>query len=424
MAIQTLLLRGTMLLFLQFPMLSGHVVEAAEPSAREPILLQNLLRSAVAHNPEIQAARQQWEAASHRIPQARALDDPSLSVQWWNTPESLNLGQSQNTIIGLSQKLPFPGKLALKEDVASRSARIAELALLAKERDITARLKRGYYELWYAHKAIQIHHEQISLLSTFLESALAKFRTGKGSQTDVLKAQVELSTVHQQLPVLEQRRETAEGAVNTLINQDPRTPLGQPQEPSAVRFDKDLDELFRAAATTRPEVQAAGLTIERNERAHALAQRQYYPDVTVGVQRFQNYQAQDGFGAMIGVNLPFSFWSKPKYDAGVQEAAASVAAARADLQSWENLTKFQIRDVLAKVRAAWEVGVLYRTTVLPQARGSLASARAAYRTGRTDFLNLLEADRAVRDFELASARALADWQQRIAELEQVVGADF
>jgi outer membrane protein, heavy metal efflux system len=400
------------------------VAFAEDPVALKTLDLSGVISEALAQNPEIVAARQQWEAATKRVPQARSLEDPTVSVQWWNTPESFNLGQAQNTIIGLSQKFPFPGKLALNEEVASRSADITEQALRAKERDLIARVKQGYYDLFLAHKAIQIHHEEIDLLTQFLEITMAKFRTGKGSQVDVLKAQVELSTLHQQLPVLEQRRETAQAKINTLQNKDPRTPLGLPDEPRVERFTKDLDELFQIAAEARPEVKAAGLALQRNEHARALAHRQYYPDVTVAVQRFQNFQARDGFGAIMGINLPFAFWTKPKYDAGVQEASAAVAAARADLQAQENLTRFQIRDLLAKVRASWEVGVLYRTTVLPQAEESLASARAGYRTGRTDFLNLIEADRALREFQLAYYRALVDWQLRVAELEQVVGRDL
>src|SRR5437763_5121041 len=77
------------------------------------LTLPELIQEALAKNPEIQAARKQWEASASRIAQARSLDDPTLQVQWWNAPESFNLGRSQNTIIGLSQKFPFPGKLSL-----------------------------------------------------------------------------------------------------------------------------------------------------------------------------------------------------------------------------------------------------------------------------------------------------------------------
>jgi len=397
---------------------------AADQSPREILALPDLIKEALARNPEIQAARQQWEAASKRVTQARSLDDPTLQVQWWNFPEGFNLGQAENTIIGLSQKFPFPGKLALKGEVASRSADMTEQALRAKERDLIARLKQAYYDLYLAHKAIQIHHEQIDLLKQFFEIANAKFRTGKGSQVDVLKAQVELSTLYQQLPVLEQRRDTAGAKLNTLLDRDPRFPLEVPQGPRDGRFDKDLEDLYQIAVNARPELKAGGLAVQRNERSRALALREYLPDLNVAFQRFQNFQARDGFGAVVSINMPFAFWTKPKYDAAVQEASAAVAAARADLHTAENLTRFQIRDLLAKVRANWEVAVLYRTTVLPQAEQGVEAARAGYRAGKTGFLDLIETERALRGFQLEYYRALVEREQRLAELEQAVGTDL
>jgi len=400
------------------------VAHAVDQNPPEPLVLSDLIQEALARNPEIVAARQQREASLQRIPQARSLEDPTLSVHWWNFPQSFNLGRADNTIIGLSQKFPFPGKLALREAVASRSAEVTEQALRAKERDLIARVKQAYYDLFLAQKAIQIHHEQIDLLKQFVEIATAKFRAGTGSQVDVLKAQVELSSLHQQLPVLEQGRDTAQAKLNQLLDRDPRFPLASPQPPGEGRFDKDLDDLYQVATTARPELKAADLEVQRNVQSHALAQRQYYPDFDVAFQRFQNFQANDGFGAYLGMTLPFAFWTKPKYDAAVQEAAAAIAVARADLQTLENVTRFQIRDLLAKVRASWEVAVLYKTTVLPQAQQGVEAARAGYRTGRTGFLDLIEADRAWRGFQLEFYRALVEREHRLAELEQVIGADL
>jgi outer membrane protein TolC len=391
---------------------------------RNRLVLPELIQEVLARNPELVAARKQWEAATNRIAQARSLDDPTLSVELFNAPQTFNVTRTENTIFGLSQNLPFPGKLALKGDVASRSAEMMEQAVRAKERDLIARLKQVYYDLFLAQKAIQIHHEQIDLLQQFFEIANAKFRAGKGSQVDVLKAQVELSTLHQQLPVLEQGRNTAQGMLNQLLDRDPRFPLAPPQAPREGQFDQDLEDLYLAATTTRPELKAAELAVQRNEQSHALAQRQYYPDFNVAFRRFQNFQANDGFGAFVAMSIPFAFWTKPKYDAGVQEAAAAVAVTRAEQRTLENLTRFQIRDLLAKLRASWEVAVLYRTTVLPQAEQGVKAARAGYRTGRTGFLDLIEADRAWRGFQLEYYRALVEREHRLAELEQVIGADL
>ena len=401
-----------------------HVAYAIDQVTQPALMLPALIQEALARNPELQATRKQWEAATNRITQVRSLDDPTLFVELFNAPKTFNVTQTQNSIFGLSQSFPFPGKLALKGEIASRSAEMTEQSVRAKERELIARLKQVYYDLFLADKAIQIHHEQINLLKQFFEIANAKFRAGKGTQVDVLKAQVELSVLHEKLPVLEQRQQTAQAMLNTLLDRDPRFPLASPQPPHEGRFDLDLEDLYRMAATARPELKAAELALQRNEQSYALAQRQYYPDFNVSFRRFQNYQADDGFGAYVAMSIPFSPWTKPKYDAAAQEAAAASAAARANLHTLENMTRFQIRDLLARVRASWEVAVLYRTTVLPQAELGVEAARIGYQVGKTNFLDLLDADRAWRGFQLEYYRALVEREHRLAELEQVIGSDL
>lgn len=401
-----------------------HIAHAVDQAAQPTLELPELIQEALARNPEIVAARQQWKAAKNRITQVQSLDDPTVSVELFNAPKTFNVTRTENSIFGLSQSIPFPGKLALKGEIASRSAEMTEQAVRAKERELIARLKQDYYQLFLAHKAIHIHLEQIDLLKQFFEIANAKFRAGNGSQVDVLKAQVELSLLHQNLPVLEQRRETAQAMLNTLLDRDPRFPLAPPQAPREELFDLGLEDLYQEATTAKPELKAAELAVQRSEQSRALAQRLYYPDFNVSLRRFVNFQAEDGFGAYVAMSIPFSFWTKAKYDAGVEETAAAIAAARADLHTLENITRFHIRDLLAKVRASWEVAVLYRTTVLPQAEQGVAAARAGYRAGKTGFLDLIEANRAWRGFQLEYYRALVERENRLAELEQVIGTDL
>ena len=419
-----ILLLAITVLSMTFAIYGRHVVHAVEQTAQPSLVLPDLISEALARNPELAAARKQWEAATNRIAQARSLDDPTLSVHLWNFPQTFNVTRADNSIFGLSQNFPFPGKLALKGEVAIRSAEMTEQALHGKERELVVRLKQAYYDLFLAHKAIQIHHEQVELLRQFVEIATAKFRTGKGSQADVLKAQVELSVLHQQRPVLEQRRETAAALLNTLLDRDPLSPLGLPQEPTLRSLNATIDDLHSLALGARPELKAAELAVQQSEQSRALAQRQYYPDFNVQFQRFQNFQANDGFGAYVAMTIPFSFWTKPKYDAGVQEAAASVAAARAQQHQLENLTRFQVNDLLAKVRASEQVARLYHTTILPQAVQNLEAARAGYRVGTGGFLDLIDTQRAWRGFQHEYYRALVEREHRLAELEQVIGADL
>jgi outer membrane protein, heavy metal efflux system len=401
----------------------GILPAEAAPSA-ETLRVDALITEALKQNPEIEAARQRWRAAQERAPQARALDDPEVKIEWWNTPENLDIARTPNTIFGLSQRFPFPGKLGLKESLAVKEADMAASLLRAKEREVTSQVKSAYYEVFLAHKAIEIHHQQIDILKDFFAIANARFRVGKGGQVDVLKATVELSKLFNELPVLEQQRESAKAKLNVILNRAPQSPLAEPVEPAGPRTRQPLDELHQLAIQNRPELRALDIEIARSQTAIALAQKQYYPDFNVMVSRFQNFEARDGFGAMVTMSLPFSFWTKPKYDAGVREATATKDSAKAAFQVLKNQVLFEVKDLLVKIEAAEKLMTLYKTTIIPQARQTLESARANYQTGKLEFLSLLDAERALKDFQLEYYRALTTFEQRMAELERAVGMDL
>ena len=396
----------------------------AEPPANTIMELGPLVQEAIQRNPEIAATQEQVHVLKERVPQARALDDPEVKVQLWNTPESLNVTKTATTIYGLAQRFPVPGLLSQKEEVAVREADQAEHRLSAKIQEITSVVTTAYYELFYAHSALAIHHEQVNLLRQFFEIANAKFKVGKGTQVDVLRAQVELSKLFQHLPILEQRRESAQAHLNTLLDRDPLHPLGIPRTPLAQGMPYSLDTLLEKALRVRPEIQEADMAVAQFRSATKLAKLQYFPHLWVELQRWQNYNADNGFGGNVTLNIPFSFWTKSKYDAGVREAAAQVAAAQARKRTLENLTRFEIKDLVTQIQATQQVITLFTTTVLPQAKQTLKAAHAGYRTDRTDFLDLIDAERALIGYQLDYFRALVDREHQVAQLQRVVGKEL
>ena len=401
----------------------GILLAGAAPAA-EPLRLDAVVAEALKQNPEIEAARHRWKAAQERAPQAAALDDPEAKIEFWNTPENLDITRTGNTIFGLSQRFPYPGKLGLKERVAVQEAEMALSLLRAKEREVAAAVKTVFFELFFAHKAIEVHHQQIDILKDFFAVANARFRAGKGAQVDVLKASVELSKLFNELPVLEQQRESAKAKLNVLLNRAPQSSLAEPLEPAGPRARRALEDLQQMAIQNRPELRTLDIEIARSQTAIALAQKQYYPDFNIMVSRFQNFGARDGFGGMVTMSLPFSFWTKPKYDAGVREAAANEDAAKATYEALKNQVLFEVKDLLVKTDATEQLITLYKTTIIPQAQQMLESARANYQTGKVEFLTLLDAERALRDFQLEYYRALTTFEQRMAELERAVGTNL
>ncbi len=92
-------------------------------------LLPSLIAEALENNPEIQAAYQEREAAQQRVSPAEALDDPMLEAGVINAPlasSPFNREDMTMKMIGLSQRLPFPGKRGLRKDVAAKDAEAIE----------------------------------------------------------------------------------------------------------------------------------------------------------------------------------------------------------------------------------------------------------------------------------------------------------
>jgi outer membrane protein, heavy metal efflux system len=260
-------------------------------------------------------------------------------------------------------------------------------------------------------------------LKEFFEIANARFRAAKGAQVDVMKSSVELSKLSNDLPVLEQQLQSANAKLNLLMNRLPQAPLGFPMEPAAKPGEKQtLETLQEMALRNRPELQALAAEIAKSQTASALVQKQSYPDFNVMVERFQNFGARDGFGGMVSMSLPFSFWTKPKYDAAVREAQANLESVKAAYQMQENQVRFEVRDLTAKIEAAEKLITLYKTTVIPQAQQTLESARIGYKAAKVEFLTLLDAERALKDFRLDYYRAVTMLGQRMAELERAIGA--
>lgn len=401
--------------------LPGLLFAGEQTASQEILRLGPLIQEALKNNPELAAEQAQVEVMVERILQSQSLDDPEFTVRLWNTPNSLDVTDSDRTIFGLSQQFPFPGTLSQQEHIAEKVAEQAEQRLAGKKREIIEAVKVAYYDLFYAHQAIEIHHQEAKRLKQFFNAAQAKFRVGKGTQVDVLKAQVEQSKWFQHLPILEQQRQTAQAHLNTILNRDTQAPLGVPLEPTREPKTLSLGHLQEQAVQRRPEILQAALVIEQFDATIKLAELQTYPHLRVEAQRWLNRDAEDGFGGIVSINLPFAFWTKPKYEAGVREATAQREAALFKKRTLENQTRFQIQDLMARITAKSKILELYKTTVLPQAKHTLRAAIAGYRTDRNNFLDLIEADRALLTYQLEFFRALADWKQLLAKLERVVG---
>ncbi len=414
---------GTLLLMFATTSLSAQQSFTLEVGTNLPDLIKEALRM----NPEILAARKAVEVAAARTVQARSLEDPELNVESWAIPldQPTNFNQANMHMVNLRQRLPFPGKLRLRGEVASQEERMADARYRAKERQIIAAVKKGYYDLFMADRDIEILQGQLDVLGRMVKTAEARYTVGKVAQQDVIKAQVEQSELLNRVFAAEREHHHAEARLNTLLNRPPDAPIGRTMERDPPTVSLEREELYRLTIESSPELNEASSDIKRAELSHELAIRNSrYPDFMVGIGYWYQPQGafQNTYSGMFTLTVPF-FWTKAKHDKEVEEASAVIARTEAGYRAMKNRALFEVRENLVTFDAAKKSIALYRTGLIPQAELSLKSAESAYQTGRLEFTGLLEAERALRDVRLGYYRALVALEQSLADLERAVGRD-
>lgn len=107
-----------------------------------------------------------------------------------------------------------------------------------------------------------------------------------------------------------------------------------------------------------------------------------------------------------------------------EEASAMKQMAQADLASMRADTRGKIGEAYASLTRARNLSRLYRTTVLPQAQATVASALAAYRVGSVDFMTLLDDRMTVNKYQQELYALEADQGKAWAELEMLAGREL
>jgi len=398
-----------------------------KPAAPAPVLLNDLVTKALEQNPEIKAMQRSFDMMRARVPQAKALPEPMLSYGYAGNaplpPFDIQKGDPASARTpSFTQELPFPGKLAIKGKMANVAAEAEWWNYEQVRLNVVAEVKDAYYDLYYIHKAIETITKNKELLEKFAKIAEASYSVGKGIQQDVLKAQVEVSKLVEQLTVLEQREQTAEARLNSLLFRELETPVGKPEEIKPRDFTYNLTDLREMALTNYPLLKAQRRRIDREQYGVELAQKDFYPDFNVGFTYFNRPGLPEMYAVNVGVKIPLYFWQKQR--PAVAEAAASTATEKQRLENTSTLLFFRIKDRYLAATTAQRLVKLYGTTIIPQSSLSLESAISGYEVGKVDFLTLLDNLVTLLNYELSYYEQLSNQEKAIAALEPFVGANL
>lgn len=400
------------------------VATAALHAEEKPFGPQDLLNGLIQNNPEIQAARFRFEAATKRPSQVGTLPEPTARYTNFGVghPFSrLNPSEFAYQGFGVSQEIPFPGKLGLASEEAKREAEGELQKYRSVILEVTSRLKIAYYEWLAVQKAIELTRKNSDLLSRFEEIARNRYTVGKGLQQDVLKAQLEVSSLEREIAMLDEKRQRAEAEIASLLAV-PSVSLRAPTQVQTSAFSMSLDDLVKAT-NEAPRIRAEQKMVDARAVGINRSLKDFRPDFGVNLEwDHTGGNFPEHYMATVEVKIPIYYARKQRY--ALEESYSRLNEAKQNYRSAQQQAIFQVKDQYLAIQSSERILTLYKTTLLPQAQLTVDSASSAYEVGNIDFLSLVTNLTNLISLERQYYDEVARHEEALARLEPIVGKEL
>jgi len=403
--------------------------DSALPSLNDDAALNDYLIYAALNNPGLEASFERWTAAIKRIPQAMTLPDPRLSYGYFVRNVETRVGPQEHRF-GISQMFPWIGELRVKGNVAAEEANIQWARYEEAKRKLFFDVKRNYYEYAYLQRAVDVTAENLKLLQAIETAAQARYAVGLTPYSGLSRLQVEMGKIEERLLSLQDLRRPVMARLNASLNRPAEAPLPRAGAAPEQKLEFTDEQVVQWLPEYNPELKAMSYTIRRETSAVDMARTDYFPDITLGLEWIRTGEAlnpstpdsgKDPVIATISINLPVWFG---KYRSGLEEARLRQAAAKNSLRDRENSLTADLQLALYGLRDAERKIDLYRDGLIPKARQTLEAGIRDLEVGLASFLDVIDAERTLLEFELAYERAFADRAQRLAQIEMLVGEEL
>ena len=409
---------------------------AGAQERRDTLDLPTAIAVSRAHNPRIAGASAEVAAAGARIRPAGALPDPTVTLSAMNymlpglSPRSDPLSMNQLTVM---QMLPVNGTPGLRRTAArADSARVA-FGRDAMVLEVEHAVRTSYWELYHTDRALETMTRTLAVLRDLAAIASSMYAVGNVTQADVVRAQLAITRMQQELADMELQRFAAASALNAVLGRPGERPivLRSASEHEAHGGEvltlempppPPLDSLVAVAEAGNPGFSAGRSSIAAAQANESAARRMIYPDLGLGFSYGQRPGSNDMVSAMVSVTVPV--FARSRQLRMRDEARAMRSAAEQDLEAM----RVEVRSDLATARAEAETArrqvALYTGTLMPQAAATYEASLAGYRVGRVDFMTVLDARMALLTYEHDIHRFEAMYGAAIADIDRLIGRAY
>jgi outer membrane protein, heavy metal efflux system len=387
--------------------------------------LSALLEEAAHNNPDISAALRAWQAAAQIPSQVSTLPDPQVTVQHLAVGSPRPFAGYSNSDFaylgfGISQDLPFPGKLSLKAEAAQRDAAISKERFEAAKRSVFEQVKASYFQLAYVHKTLAVLERDQTLLDQIEKIAEARYRVGQGSQQDVLKAQLQKTKMLNELAHHHELMESQQAQMKKILNRPPDAPEVDTDDLTETPLSYTSDELLARVRTQNPDVTGRQEMVRKQSLQVEAARKDRYPDFSLQYMwQHTAPQFRDYYMLTFSAKLPI--YRKRKLDPELAQATEELSQSRREYESQVQQAYFDVRDQYISAETASQMLKISREGLIPQAMAAFRAGLAAYQTGSQDFQSLLTSFLDVLRFDEEYWKTLSDHETALARIEQLTG---
>lgn len=391
--------------------------------------LNGLLDYAHKGNPEYAAMRAEVDATTQRIESAGALPDPRFRAELRDVTRQgeqspmLLPGQVGSTRYLLMQEFPWSGKRDLKRNIAEQDVEAARGRSQGTWIEISSRIKATYARLYLLYRSEKITREIIDLMARLEGVAQARYAGGLAAQQDVIRAQLEQSTLRNELIAVEVERRQLQARLNGLLARPAGAPLAMPVALRPVPSPEQLNlpGLEERALARNPQLSTEASRIRAAQLSRDLVLKNRYPDITLGVSPIQYQGTVKEWELMIEMNIPLQQSSRRAQERE-SEAMLQAAQARKESATWQLLS--DLSEKVDAIDAARRTESLVVTQLLPQSEVTYQAALVGYENGKVDFATLLDAQRQIRKARQSQLDSQVEAQLRLAEIERIIGEDI
>jgi outer membrane protein, heavy metal efflux system len=409
----------------------GNQLVDASVSFQAPALdststLDDYILFALASNPALESSFYRWQAALQQAPQAGALPEPRLGYGYFLRQVETRAGP-QVQRFGISQAFPWFGKLALARGKAEHTAQARARNFESDRLELIERISATYADFWLLGRRIEITGASMDLLAQAEEIARNRYSTGATGFSQLIKLQLELARLEDELASLAELAGAQAASFNAMLGRNPG---------SGLPFPSALDTTFTELPGHEPEalMLAANPLLEGIRELQlaatkeiSLAGKQRWPDITFGLDYIQTDKrdmaglaanGKDPVIASVSIGIPL--WSG-RYAAGEKQAVASLAAYRASEAELANTLGARLQQALFEQSDSRRKAALYGGTLLPGAEQALRASLTALAAGNSDVLDVLDSQRTLLSFHLEHERAMARLVKTNARIAALTG---